>query len=157
MSAVSLNIPLYVYNKIFAFRAIWPLTNSHENKAVQIMLKKNQTISIKFISAKFLIYACSHLALSFGTVTFLSSHSPSILSTYPFSCTWKLSLTPFFLFLPMFFFLLSFLLVQGRSERKQLPSEARSSTFLHNVLSHFCPNPKSSQSAEVVSIEFKCP
>lgn len=52
------------------FRAIWPFVNNHENKAVQIMLK-NQMMSIKFISAKFLIYACSHLALSFGTVTFL--------------------------------------------------------------------------------------
>lgn len=104
MSTTSLNIPLYVYNKIFAFRAIWSLTNSHENKAVHIMLK-NQTMSIKFISAKFLIYACSHLALSFGTVTFLSSHSPSILSTYHFSCTWMLSFTSVFLLLPMFFFL----------------------------------------------------
>lgn len=137
------------------FRAIWPFVNNHENKAVQIMLK-NQMMSIKFISAKFLIYACSHLALSFGTVTFLLLALPVFHPLTP-SAAHECFLMSLFIFLSHFF--PSFISFDTRQKWKE--TAALRSTFKHLPpecsQSHLCPNPKSSQPAETISLQFKWP
>lgn len=103
---------------------------------------------VKFLSAEFLICACSHLALLLlGTVTFLSSHSPYLTHLPLWLPHWHMnaifhpsSFLPSFV--PSSLHLVSSLPLE-KENRVALRSIFK---YLYSVCfhGHLCPNPRSS-------------